>query len=183
MFWIPPEALFPKNRGHWKQFSSWEPNQQLKDKTTPDNRFPPDVEVKKGYSWSDQLGIVIAALVEASHEDLLRWTTEESHDRFFESILFDSCFTDSWSYHKSAHQTYRRSRREAGQLVRRRRWSWQGGRQYFVSQRSFSGSPCKDNRLLWDLELRIILQPPYLAPQWFHTSLMNKLMLWPRILN
>jgi replication fork protection complex subunit Tof1/Swi1 len=87
--------LFPKNRGHWKQFSSWEPNQQLKDKTTTDNRFPPDVEVKKGYSWSDQLGIAIAALVEASHSDFLKWTTEESHDSFFESILSDFCFTDS----------------------------------------------------------------------------------------
>lgn len=54
----------------------------MKDKTTIDNRFPPDVEVKKGYSWSDQLGIAIAALVEASHSDLLKWTTEESHDRF-----------------------------------------------------------------------------------------------------
>ena len=34
------------------------------------------MEVKKGYSWSDQLGIVIACLIDSNQEELVRWTTE-----------------------------------------------------------------------------------------------------------
>jgi replication fork protection complex subunit Tof1/Swi1 len=34
------------------------------------------VSVKKGYSWSDQLGIAIAALVEAGQEELVNWTKD-----------------------------------------------------------------------------------------------------------
>ncbi|KAJ3507590.1 hypothetical protein NLJ89_g6215 [Agrocybe chaxingu] len=72
------EALFPKNRGNWKQYSSWQPESKTKNeaKAIPDTRFPPDVEVKKGYSWSDQLGIAIACLVEAGQTELVKWTTE-----------------------------------------------------------------------------------------------------------
>ncbi|RDB17381.1 Topoisomerase 1-associated factor 1 [Hypsizygus marmoreus] len=72
------EAFFPKNRGHWKQYSSWEPEEKSKKekKTVEDTRFPPDVEVKKGYSWSDQLGIAIASLVEAGQEELIHWTKD-----------------------------------------------------------------------------------------------------------
>ncbi|KAF8961410.1 timeless protein-domain-containing protein [Flammula alnicola] len=72
------EAFFPKNRGHWKQYSSWEPEEILgkEKKTIEDTRFPPDVEVKKGYSWSDQLGIAIATLVEANQKELVNWTKQ-----------------------------------------------------------------------------------------------------------
>ncbi|KAF9484295.1 timeless-domain-containing protein [Pholiota conissans] len=72
------EAFFPKNRGHWKQYSSWEPEEKAKKdkKTVEDTRFPPDVEVKKGYSWSDQLGIAIAVLVEANQKGLVDWVTQ-----------------------------------------------------------------------------------------------------------
>ncbi|KAF9452119.1 hypothetical protein P691DRAFT_772581 [Macrolepiota fuliginosa MF-IS2] len=72
------EAFFPKNRGHWKQYSSWEPERHsTKDKATAeDNGFPPDVQIKKGYSWSDQLGIAIATLVEAAQTDLITWTKD-----------------------------------------------------------------------------------------------------------
>jgi replication fork protection complex subunit Tof1/Swi1 len=41
-----------------------------------DTRFPPDVEVKKGYSWSDQLGIAIASLVESGQKELVNWTKD-----------------------------------------------------------------------------------------------------------
>jgi len=34
------------------------------------------VEVKKGYSWSDQLGIAIATLTEAGQEELVNWTKD-----------------------------------------------------------------------------------------------------------
>ncbi|KAJ8086932.1 Topoisomerase 1-associated factor 1 [Marasmius tenuissimus] len=72
------EAFFPKNRGNWKQYSSWEPEKKLKRQkaTVEDTRFPPEVEVKKGYSWSDQLGIAIAALVEDDKADLVKWLQE-----------------------------------------------------------------------------------------------------------
>ncbi|KAF9061339.1 timeless protein-domain-containing protein [Rhodocollybia butyracea] len=72
------EAFFPKNRGNWKQYSSWEPPpKEGKDsKTVEDTRFPQEVQVKKGYSWSDQVGIAIAALVEAGQTELVLWTQE-----------------------------------------------------------------------------------------------------------
>jgi replication fork protection complex subunit Tof1/Swi1 len=38
-----------------------------------DTRFPPDVQVKKGFSWSEQLGIAIAALVEGGEQELVDW--------------------------------------------------------------------------------------------------------------
>ncbi|KAF8064919.1 timeless protein-domain-containing protein [Lyophyllum atratum] len=72
------EAFFPKNRGNWKQFSSWEPEEKAKreKKTVEDTRFPQEVEVKKGYSWSDQLGIAIAALVDAGNGEFVHWTKD-----------------------------------------------------------------------------------------------------------
>jgi replication fork protection complex subunit Tof1/Swi1 len=41
-----------------------------------DTRFPPDVQVKKGYSWSQQLGIAIAALVEGGEGELVDWVKD-----------------------------------------------------------------------------------------------------------
>ena len=35
-----------------------------------------DVQVKKGYSWSEQLGIAIACLVEGGRLDLVDWIKE-----------------------------------------------------------------------------------------------------------
>ncbi|KAF9266348.1 timeless-domain-containing protein [Marasmius fiardii PR-910] len=72
------EAFFPKNRGNWKQFSSWEPETKTKRQknTVEDTRFPQDVEVKKGYSWSDQLGITVATLVESGNLELVEWLQE-----------------------------------------------------------------------------------------------------------
>ncbi|KAF9001196.1 timeless protein-domain-containing protein [Cyathus striatus] len=72
------EAFFPKNRGHWKQYSSYEPEQKAqREKNVAENtRFPPDIKVKKGYSWSDQIGIAIAALVDEGQIALVQWTKE-----------------------------------------------------------------------------------------------------------
>jgi len=72
------QAFYPKSRGHWKQFSSWEPEPKGKreKKTVEDTRFPQEVEIRKGYSWSDQLGIAIAALVEAGGRELVDWTKD-----------------------------------------------------------------------------------------------------------
>ncbi|KAJ7170342.1 timeless protein-domain-containing protein [Mycena crocata] len=59
------EAFFPKNRGHWKAFSSWEPPEKGVRAPRAEKRGAGEVQVKRGYSWSEQLGIVIAALVDA----------------------------------------------------------------------------------------------------------------------
>ncbi|EIW79780.1 timeless-domain-containing protein [Coniophora puteana RWD-64-598 SS2] len=75
------EAFFPMNRGHWKQFSSWEPEKRQAralSGSDSDNGgggagFPAEVKVKKGYSWSEQIGIVIAALVEEGNRGLVEW--------------------------------------------------------------------------------------------------------------
>ncbi|CDO77442.1 hypothetical protein BN946_scf184857.g49 [Trametes cinnabarina] len=72
------EAFFPKNRGHWKQFSSLELDQVGKrpDPRPLDSRFPPDVQVKKGYTLSEQIGIVVAELVEKGQRNLVEWTRQ-----------------------------------------------------------------------------------------------------------
>ncbi|KIK62957.1 hypothetical protein GYMLUDRAFT_41245 [Collybiopsis luxurians FD-317 M1] len=71
------EAFFPKNRGNWKQFSSWEPPVRSgKGRTVEDTQFPPEVQVKKGYKWSEQVGIAIGALVESGKTGLVLWTQE-----------------------------------------------------------------------------------------------------------
>ncbi|OBZ77008.1 Topoisomerase 1-associated factor 1 [Grifola frondosa] len=72
------QAFFPKNRGQWKHYSSWAPEE--KDSKAPrvveDTGFPPDVQVKKGYSWSEQLGIAIACLVEDGKVELIEWVKQ-----------------------------------------------------------------------------------------------------------
>ncbi|KAI8989035.1 timeless-domain-containing protein [Trametes punicea] len=72
------EAFFPKNRGHWKQFSSLELDQvgARPEKQSFDSRFPPDVQVKKGYSLSDQIGVAMAALIEKEQQSLIEWTKQ-----------------------------------------------------------------------------------------------------------
>ncbi|KDQ56583.1 hypothetical protein JAAARDRAFT_79123 [Jaapia argillacea MUCL 33604] len=72
------EAFFPKNRGQWKHFSSWEPEKTKGDKAlrVEDTRFPPDVYVKKGHTWSEQLGIAIACLLEAGKMEVIEWVKD-----------------------------------------------------------------------------------------------------------
>lgn len=83
--------FFPKNRGHWKAYSSWEPEKKSgrgegggggrgrgrggKEGANPNHA---EVEVKKGHSWTEQMGIAIAALVEAGKKGLVEWTQEVS---------------------------------------------------------------------------------------------------------
>lgn len=69
------------NRGHWKQYSSWEPEQKAnrKQETTENNGgFTGEVQVKKGYSWSEQIGIAVAALVEEGKSELVEWVKDVS---------------------------------------------------------------------------------------------------------
>ncbi|KAJ4476651.1 hypothetical protein J3R30DRAFT_3404926 [Lentinula aciculospora] len=74
-------AFFHKNRGNWKQYSSWEPppkggrglSQTVEDIQAV---ILIEVQVKHGYSWSDQVDIAIATLVEADQTELVLWTQE-----------------------------------------------------------------------------------------------------------
>jgi len=76
---VPAQALFPKNRNRWKKFSSWEqPETKNNAKDADEPRFPPDVIVKKGFSWSEQLAIAMAALQEAGQGELIEWVKEVS---------------------------------------------------------------------------------------------------------
>ncbi|KAJ7056867.1 timeless protein-domain-containing protein [Mycena amicta] len=69
------EAFFPKNRGHWKAFSSWEPpEKEKKTRTRAARPGAGELQVKRGYMWSEQLGIVIAALIESGKASLITWT-------------------------------------------------------------------------------------------------------------
>ncbi|TBU40199.1 timeless-domain-containing protein [Dichomitus squalens] len=72
------EAFFPKNRGHWKQFSSKELDViGPRPEGVPfDTRFPQDLYVKKGYSPSEQMGIAMAALTENGQMVLIEWTKQ-----------------------------------------------------------------------------------------------------------
>ena len=73
------QALFPKNRNRWKKYSSWEPEPKNNNNAKEaDPRFPPDVAVKKGYSWSEELAIAMAALQEAGQGELIEWVKEVS---------------------------------------------------------------------------------------------------------
>ncbi|KAH9931521.1 timeless protein-domain-containing protein [Fomitopsis serialis] len=71
-------GVFPMNRGHWKEFSSWTPEEKKSGRAekVEDTRFPQDVQVKKGYSWSEQLGIAIACLVEEGKIELIDWVKQ-----------------------------------------------------------------------------------------------------------
>jgi len=72
------QAFFPKNRGHWKQYSSWEPETKGRrgHELVEDTKLPSEVQVKKGYSWSEQIGIAIAALVEDGKTELVEWVKD-----------------------------------------------------------------------------------------------------------
>ncbi|KAJ3842021.1 timeless protein-domain-containing protein [Lentinula raphanica] len=87
------EAFFPKNRGNWKQYSSWEPpSKGEKSETVEDTRVTQEVKVKKGHPWSDQIGIAIAVLVEAGQTELVLWmqeilvTAKAERDRLIEEV-------------------------------------------------------------------------------------------------
>jgi replication fork protection complex subunit Tof1/Swi1 len=52
-----------------------EPEAKTKAKEI-DPRFPPDVQVKKGFTWSEQVAIAMAALREAGQNELIEWVKE-----------------------------------------------------------------------------------------------------------
>lgn len=69
------QVFFPMNRNAWKTYSSYVPEEKTKSsRAVEDTRFPPDVQVKKGFSWSEQVGIAVQALVEDGKRELVEWT-------------------------------------------------------------------------------------------------------------
>ncbi|KAJ7786448.1 timeless protein-domain-containing protein [Mycena metata] len=72
------EAFFPKNRGQWKAFSSWEPPPKGSANTRErkGGSGAAEVQVKRGYSWSEQMGIAIKALQEAGEGNRVDWTVD-----------------------------------------------------------------------------------------------------------
>lgn len=75
------QSFFPKNRSLWKKYSSWEPEpkETKRGRAADENsKHPPDVQVKKGYSWSEELGIAIACLKENGQDELVTWVKEVS---------------------------------------------------------------------------------------------------------
>ncbi|KAF8185006.1 timeless protein-domain-containing protein [Mycena galopus ATCC 62051] len=75
------EAFFPKNRGHWKAYSSWEPPEKeksVRERARAEKPGAGEVQVKRGFSWSEQLGIVIAALVDEGNVQWVNWTEDVS---------------------------------------------------------------------------------------------------------
>ncbi len=61
-------------------FSSYEPESSTAKERAQDEdedaKIPADVHVKKGHSWSEEVGIVVAVLVDAGQGDLVDWTKE-----------------------------------------------------------------------------------------------------------
>ncbi|EJD53471.1 timeless-domain-containing protein [Auricularia subglabra TFB-10046 SS5] len=72
------EAFFPKNRGTWKQFSSWEPEVKEKRKRGGDKEEETGEEltIPKTFTWSQQVGIAVGCLVDADKRELVDWTKE-----------------------------------------------------------------------------------------------------------
>lgn len=107
------------NRGHWKDFSSYEPEEKSRRRRgvtndSSDDEPPPEVQVKKGYSWSDELGIAIAALVEDGQRNLIDWTKEvKYHHRSWHDLTSDCCWrVDSNARYWYPSEDRRGNRRE-----------------------------------------------------------------------
>ena len=78
------QAFYPKTRGKWKALSSWEPPEKgtstrhRADESSEDEKRPREVRVKKGYSWSENVGIIVKALVDAGKRPLVDWVRDVS---------------------------------------------------------------------------------------------------------
>jgi len=53
------------------------------------SHFPPDVRVKRGHSWSEQLGIAIACLCEKGERQLVEWTKGVGQSSTYILIIAD----------------------------------------------------------------------------------------------
>ncbi|KAF8607094.1 timeless-domain-containing protein [Ceratobasidium sp. AG-I] len=67
------EAFYPKNRGQWKAYSSYEPEVKSKSSRPAGNA---DLSVKKGFKATEQIGIAVACMVEEEHKLLIDWVVD-----------------------------------------------------------------------------------------------------------
>ncbi|KAG9123429.1 Topoisomerase 1-associated factor 1 [Ceratobasidium sp. 392] len=67
------EAFYPKNRGQWKAYSSYEPEVKAKS-SRPAGKA--ELAVKRGFKASEQIGIAIACLVEEESKLLIDWVVD-----------------------------------------------------------------------------------------------------------
>jgi len=86
------QALYPKNRGYWKQFSSWKPEEKYIER---EKKVAEEVQVTQGYTWTEEMGIVIACLVEDEKTHLVNWVKEVGLPDFLSLDLPSRGFTDT----------------------------------------------------------------------------------------
>ncbi|KAG8738044.1 Topoisomerase 1-associated factor 1 [Ceratobasidium sp. 414] len=67
------EAFYPKNRGQWKAYSSYEPEVKTKP-SRPVGKA--ELSVKRGFKTSEQIGIAVACLVEEESKLLIDWVVD-----------------------------------------------------------------------------------------------------------
>ncbi|KAF8989653.1 hypothetical protein BDZ89DRAFT_1087402 [Hymenopellis radicata] len=72
---LPVEAFFPRTRGNWKQFSSWEAPKKEKRQRKEKIAVEKELHVKDGYSWKEQMGIALKAL-QGKDSELAEWVKE-----------------------------------------------------------------------------------------------------------
>ena len=110
------QALYPKNRGHWKQFSSWKPEEKFVER---EKQVAAEVQVTQGYTWTEEMGIVIACLVEDEKTHLINWVKEVSPLDTPALNPLSPVFTDTLGC-DNPEETYNRGNRQ-GRIRRRRR--------------------------------------------------------------
>ncbi|KAF8904667.1 timeless protein-domain-containing protein [Mucidula mucida] len=69
------EAFFPRTRGDWKKFSSWEDQKKEKRQRKEKIAVEKELHVKDGYSWKEQMGIALKAL-QGKDSELAEWVKE-----------------------------------------------------------------------------------------------------------
>ncbi|GMK55868.1 hypothetical protein CspeluHIS016_0209240 [Cutaneotrichosporon spelunceum] len=72
------EIFLPKSLGRWKNLSSYAPEEKVhasERARVREQLGPPELEFiqKNNLSWSDQMAAAIRMLLDANHEDLVRW--------------------------------------------------------------------------------------------------------------
>jgi hypothetical protein len=60
-----------------------------------DTRFPQDVQVKKGYSWTEQMAIAVACLIEDNEMELVDWVKDVGAPFLYLAVLDLNTSTDS----------------------------------------------------------------------------------------
>lgn len=71
------EAFFPRTRGDWKKFSSWEAPKKEKRVRKEKVTVEKELHVPDGHSWKEKVGIALKALC-AVNPELAEWVKHVS---------------------------------------------------------------------------------------------------------